>query len=149
VAEIREAATRNFARWPILGDTVGPEFLGAKTWEEELTYLKSYLTNRLGWMDTQFVAAPVPSLAGGMIYATNTLTLAAPGGEVLYTTDGTDPRAPGGAAAPSARTADAPLSLPPAMSVTLTTRTRRDQRWSAPVTLRFMVKPVPTAGAGG
>ncbi|MFM1767767.1 MAG: hypothetical protein RJA22_296 [Verrucomicrobiota bacterium] len=146
---LREAATRNFARWPILGDSVGPEYFVGKTWDEELTYLKGWITNRLGWMDTQFVAAPIASLPGGLIYSTNTLILAAPAGEVFYTTDGSDPRAPGGAVAPGARPADGPLALPPAMSVTLTTRTRRDQRWSAPITLQFMVKPAPTSGAGG
>ena len=125
-----------------------PEFHSAKSWDEELASLKGWMTNRLGWMDTQFVAAPVASLPGGMIYSTNTVTLAATAGDVLYTTDGTDPRAPGGAPSSSARTADAPLTLPPAMSVTLTTRARRDNRWSPPVTLRFMVKPAPTAGAG-
>ena len=43
--------SRNFQRWPVLGEWVWPNnFVGA-TYEQELDYLKDWLRERLHWMD--------------------------------------------------------------------------------------------------
>jgi len=51
VENIGEAVNRNFARWPILGQWVWPNFFVGTTYQEEVDYLKTWITNRLTWMD--------------------------------------------------------------------------------------------------
>lgn len=46
-----EAQQRNYTRWPILGTYVWPnQFVGA-TYTDELTFLKTWIVQRLAWMD--------------------------------------------------------------------------------------------------
>lgn len=52
VAVVREATPRNYARWPILGTYVWPNQFVGNTYEEEIAFLKSWLRERLEWMDT-------------------------------------------------------------------------------------------------
>lgn len=57
VRTLTESQERNFARWDVLGRrTFGnaPDFI-ASTWDEELQYLRSFLTGRLAWMDSQLL----------------------------------------------------------------------------------------------
>jgi len=145
-AQLKEAAARNFERWPILGDSVGPEPFAGKTWEEDLAYLKTWITNRIVWMDAQFVAAPKASIPPGVVSGSNSVVLTAPVGRIYFTTDGTDPRASGGAVSPTAKAWEAPLPL--ASSVTITSRAHKDNRWSSPVSFRYLVQPV-SGNAGG
>jgi hypothetical protein len=54
VAVLEPAVDRNFERWPILGEVVWPNDLGAQnrtTFIEEVTYLKSWIRERTAWMD--------------------------------------------------------------------------------------------------
>ena len=45
--------TNNFARWPVLGAYVWPnDFIGA-TYEQEVDYLKGFISQRLSWLDAQ------------------------------------------------------------------------------------------------
>jgi hypothetical protein len=45
--------TNNFARWPVLGAYVWPNnFIGA-TYEQEIDYLKGFISQRLNWLDAQ------------------------------------------------------------------------------------------------
>lgn len=46
-----DAVKRNFARWPILGQYVWPNYFVGSTYDEEVEYLKVWMTNRLNWMD--------------------------------------------------------------------------------------------------
>ncbi|MDZ7370495.1 MAG: CotH kinase family protein [candidate division KSB1 bacterium] len=46
-----EAQKRNFQRWPVLGVYLWPNFFIGKTFTEEIDYLKSWILNRLEWMD--------------------------------------------------------------------------------------------------
>jgi hypothetical protein len=146
-AVLKEPASRNFNRWPILGEIVEPEHYAGKTYEEELGYLKGWITNRISWMTAQFVAPPVPSDPGGTLSSTNALTLTAPTGEVFFTTDGADPRVSGGGVAASARIYQAPIAV--THSVTVTARTRKDNRWSNPVVVRLVLLRPPLQPAGG
>lgn len=46
-----EAAPRNFQRWPVLGvETYGNAFVG-ETYEEEVNWLKEWVTDRFAWLD--------------------------------------------------------------------------------------------------
>ncbi|MFT4535221.1 MAG: hypothetical protein ACI9P5_002586 [Saprospiraceae bacterium] len=64
-ATIEDARIRNFNRWPILGTYVWPnEFIG-QDYAEELDYLKTWLTDRLEWMDDNMVGFCDPSTSLG------------------------------------------------------------------------------------
>jgi len=51
IAYLGEAITRNFARWPILGQYVWPNYFVGTTYTEEVNDLKTWIRNRLEWMD--------------------------------------------------------------------------------------------------
>ncbi|KAA3620425.1 MAG: T9SS C-terminal target domain-containing protein [Calditrichaeota bacterium] len=55
---LREAQARNFERWPILGKYVWPNAFVGDTWEEDVDFLKNWLTARLEWLDDN-----IPELA--------------------------------------------------------------------------------------
>ncbi|MFT7302416.1 MAG: hypothetical protein ACI8UZ_001253 [Akkermansiaceae bacterium] len=98
-----EATAREFVRWPTLGrDTYAnaPGFRDRLTYQSEVDALKTFLTERFAWMDTQFGPPPVFSLPAGEIASGSQLSLAATGsGQIHFTLDGSDPfSAPSGAA---------------------------------------------------
>ena len=48
--------SNNFARWPVLGAYVWPnKFIGA-THDQEIDYLKGWISNRLAWLDQEIGA---------------------------------------------------------------------------------------------
>jgi len=53
VDTLKEASTRNFTRWPILGEYVWPNYFVGETWEEEIEYLKEWIQARTLWIDQQ------------------------------------------------------------------------------------------------
>ena len=60
------AVDRNFARWPLLGNYIWPNYYVFDTYEEEIDYLKSWTTQRLAWMDSEVLLSldPYPIAAG-------------------------------------------------------------------------------------
>lgn len=60
------AVDRNFARWPLLGNYIWPNYYVFDTYEEEINYLKSWTTQRLAWMDSEVLLSldPYPVAAG-------------------------------------------------------------------------------------
>ncbi|MBR9920656.1 MAG: T9SS type A sorting domain-containing protein [Bacteroidetes bacterium] len=50
-AYIENAQIRNFERWPVLGTYVWPNAYVGDTYEEEVSFLKDWLVERLQWMD--------------------------------------------------------------------------------------------------
>ncbi|WP_266363356.1 CotH kinase family protein [Tellurirhabdus rosea] len=48
---LREPRERNFQRWPVIGQKVWPNYFVGRTYEEEVSFLKTWLRNRLAWMD--------------------------------------------------------------------------------------------------
>ncbi len=48
---LEESQIRNFQRWPILGTFVWPNNFVGSTYAQEVGYLKSWLFDRLNWMD--------------------------------------------------------------------------------------------------
>ncbi len=138
-AVLKEPAARNFERWPIIGQLVGPEHFAGKTYDEDVGYMKDWITNRLAWVNAQFVAPPLPSIAAGT--NTNLLSFSAPSGQIYFTLDGSDPRISGGTASSAARPYQS--SIPVTNNVTVIARAQKDKRWSPPVT----VKLDPTKGS--
>ncbi|WP_258103273.1 CotH kinase family protein [Marinoscillum sp. MHG1-6] len=50
---------RNFARWPVMGNAVWPNTYVGTTYEEEISYLKTWITYRMEWMDQEFDATEI------------------------------------------------------------------------------------------
>lgn len=75
------------------------------------------------------VVAPQFNRHGGNVDAGFVLTMSAPAGEIYYTTDGTDPRLPGGALSGKARRSTGPLVLNENSHVQA--RVRAGAEWSA------------------
>ena len=127
-AQLNEAQARNFKRWRILGRQVWPQYYTGKTYAEEVQYMKNWITQRLNWMDRQFVAGP--QIAPDGTGANRKLTLRAAAGKVYYTTDGSDPRAPGGAISEHAQLYKNPIACAP--GTTVKARVLHGKRWSWP-----------------
>lgn len=53
-----EAKTRNFVRWPVLGVWVWPNYYWGQTYEQEISYLKNWITFRLNWMNQNMIGEP-------------------------------------------------------------------------------------------
>lgn len=106
VEQVRIPQVRNYERWTqglphddrFYGD---PELSG---WEAEIAHLKGWLLARANWIDDQITPAVGFSQSDGFLQPGTEVELIIddPGAEVYYTVDGTDPRDPGGEAAPTA-----------------------------------------------
>jgi hypothetical protein len=53
-----ESKTRNFEKWPVLGEWVWPNWFVGQTYQEEILYLKSWVINRLAWLDQNMIGQP-------------------------------------------------------------------------------------------
>jgi len=103
VAGLEDAAERNFAAWPGLLANASPGFPSPVTadWEGQVDYIKQWTSDRMLWIDSQFVAKPT-LVDGGVVAPGAEVTVGGAVGSIYYTTDGTDPRLPGGGVNPSA-----------------------------------------------
>ena len=52
---LEEAQSRNFERWPTLGEYVWPNDFIGETYEEEVLFMKNWLLQRLDWMDENMI----------------------------------------------------------------------------------------------
>jgi len=55
VETLSNAQVRNFERWQVLGNYVWPNNFVGQTYEEEIDFLKNWLTQRLDWMDANTI----------------------------------------------------------------------------------------------
>lgn len=51
---ISEAKDRNYTRWPILGQKIWPNYYVGSTYNQELTWMKDWITKRLTFLDQQW-----------------------------------------------------------------------------------------------
>jgi hypothetical protein len=118
--QVRRAEPREALRWSSLSTrprsgTVtisGYSYAFPGTYQGEVDFLKQWYKDRLNFMDGNFLARPVFSGNGGPITAGFPLAISAPAGATLYyTTNGLDPRLPGGGIAPAARVYSSPIAL--------------------------------------
>ncbi len=58
---LAEAQARNFDKWPILGEYVWPNGMVYNTYGQEIQALKSFITNRLNWMDANMLGECNPA----------------------------------------------------------------------------------------
>jgi len=108
-ALLHEAQARNFERWDTLGQSVDYNPSGWRdrdTYQKEVDWLKTWLEDRLAWMDQAIAheraALPpvfqidgIPHNADGAVQSDSTLRISSEQGTVYYTLDGSDPRLPG------------------------------------------------------
>jgi len=123
--QARQAQIRNVARWSGTGSGTTPRSGTASVngyshtfsggYQGELNFLKRWLADRVDFIDTNFLRAPVFSGNGGAITSGFPLSIIAtnvrPNTTTYYTRNGTDPRLPGGAINPAASFAAAPINL--------------------------------------
>ena len=69
VVDMGESINRNFLRWPVLGIYLWPNFHVFDTYEEEVLYLKSWISQRLSWMDSQILQLELEKNNGLFEYA--------------------------------------------------------------------------------
>ena len=100
VEELEEAQQRNFSRWTALnpGGITGINFAepGLSGWEREVSHLRGWLDARTQWIDDQFLGRPLLGQNSGVVDPGFELVMTAPEGQIYFTIDGSDPRAPGG-----------------------------------------------------
>lgn len=150
--ELLEAQERDLDRW---GQT--PRFGGFRG---EVIHLKDWFSQRIDFIDSQFVAPPMLDPAGGVIQPGTELTIHAPNNStVYYTLDGTDPRLPGGGVSPSAKVYSEPISFtsktrvttrvfdPGHQSLTGPNNPPLSSKWSGPATALFSEFPPASAAA--
>ncbi len=51
VTTLGPAIDRNFERWPVLGEKLWPNYYVGETYEDEITWLKDWIGERLTWVD--------------------------------------------------------------------------------------------------
>ena len=139
--ELREAQPRQVKRW-------GVQPRGG-SYQAEINLMKSWLSNRVDFIDQQLTQPPRLDRAGGRVASGFRLTLtAATNATIYYTLNGSDPRLPQGEVSSNAVAYTGPIPLP--ASVRVVARARDPNRhqtggpqsstpWSGPVTARFVV----------
>ena len=125
--QIQEAQPRDSAKWGRIS---------ANGWRTEINSLKTWLTTRAGWMDSQFRAPPTFSPSPGLITPGFVFTLRGGTGSIYYTLDGSDPRAPGGATSANATRYTRSVSLAETARVVARSRVSSTD-WSPPVSGTF------------
>ncbi len=134
---LAEAQARNYKRWRILGEHVWPNNFVGQSYDEEIDYLKQWVEKRYRWIDGQFLRAPALSPPAGPLERGAKVEIKARRGEVYYTLDGTDPRAPGGEPSGTAKTYRGSIALD--QSAKIVCRMRQEGRWSPPTRAAFTV----------
>lgn len=137
--ELEEAQERNFAKWRLVNGNEG--------WRRELAQLKSWVSRRLEWFDGESVAQPNPSVGGGIVETGTTISFSGEEVQFYVTTDGADPRMPGGNVAPSAKILlpDENLVIEKSLMVSARARMegRREVLWSPLFRGVYLVGEVP------
>ena len=102
--------------------------------------MKIWAKDRIAWLDQQAPLAPRASKNSGRVAAGTKVTLTPNGssGDIYYTLDGSDPRAPGGAKSKAARKYDGPITIKE--GTRLMARLRRGQGWSGPLVADFTTR---------
>ncbi len=125
-AQVRPEEPREVSRWssltaPRSGRTTinGYTYVFPGTYDGEVAFLKQWYSDRLSFIDTNFVAKPVYSDVDGAILPGTTLTMTTTdtNATIFYTTDGSDPRLPGGGVEAGAFVYTGPLPLTTNVSI--------------------------------
>src|SRR5206468_3344230 len=89
-------------------------FGSVREYDNEVRWASVWYSNRLDFIDTNFLARPTLSRPDGAVTNGYMVTLSPatqPGTTIFYTLDGTDPRSPGGGILPNALSSSGPIDL--------------------------------------
>ncbi|MBN1442731.1 MAG: CotH kinase family protein, partial [Planctomycetes bacterium] len=136
--EIRQAAIRDQAKWN-----------QTTNWLADVTHLRTWLTNRILWIDSQFARPPSffhdgvqidpRTIAREIVAPGYEVTVTAPAGTIFCTLDGSDPRLAGGGLSPIAQQYTAPIAVD--ANSRLVARARiSTTNWSAPAAATFVTE---------
>ncbi|MFZ1518680.1 MAG: CotH kinase family protein [Ignavibacteriaceae bacterium] len=53
-----ESSIRNFEKWPVIGVRVWPNYFVGQTYQQEIDYLKNWISFRLNWMNLNMIGEP-------------------------------------------------------------------------------------------
>ncbi|MBI5691401.1 MAG: CotH kinase family protein [Verrucomicrobia bacterium] len=106
-AGLTTAAARDAGRWPDNASPYG-------SYAAQVARLKTWLAQRAEWIDQQFLAAPTVTSSGS-----NLIFTPAPGAQLAYTLDGSDPRSLGGDIAPNATVSASAVTVPAGSNIHL------------------------------
>ena len=122
---LAEAAVRNFTKWNNLSQN-GPGFSSpsTQTWEQQIDFIKQWLTTRTEWIDDQFPLVPQLTPGSGAAFPADGEITVQSDELFYYTTDGSDPRLPGGGVNPNT------LILPPSIGEVPVTFFARENEWA-------------------
>src|SRR6266480_518519 len=140
-AYLNESQIRNYQKWHILGTYVWPNCYIGRTYQDEINWMKQWITGRINWIDSNFTPAPALSSAGGPIRPGFTLSITAPKGVIYCTLDGTDPRSPGGGLNPQAASYSSAITL--SANARVVARARNGVAWSPPAVGTFVASTPP------
>ncbi len=151
-AQVEEAIVAESARW---GDNRRAKpYTRDEEWVAERDrLLNTFFPTRTEFMIQQFrerglypsVDVPTLNQRGGIVPSNFAVEVTAPEGTVYYTTDGSDPRLPGGEVNPQALQYTAPFRL--IDSATVRFRVLDGDQWSAVDDASFIVDSVPASAA--
>lgn len=143
-ALLNEAQARNFRRWRVLGRNVWPNAFVGQSFDDEVSFLKQWIRQRIEWIDQEFILPPSFSIRGGMVNHGVKLELRARTGKVYYTLDGSDPRASGGAVSRAAKPYKSSIVIDDATTVFC--RATDGTRWSYPAVSKFVIGKPASVG---
>jgi hypothetical protein len=139
---LAEAEARDNKKWQTLGVYVWPNQFIGKTYPEEINWMKDWVSARVEWMDSQFLATPTFSQAGAQLPTGFQLTITGPpGAAVYYTQDSSDPRLPNGDMNSSALLYQGPIAIN--SNTRVRARAFQDAIWSARKDGSYLIGPQP------
>lgn len=112
--DLKEAQKRNLAKW-----NQRPRSAYGGTYQGEVNHMKTWLSQRISFMEQQFVDPPESDRQAGYIEPGTLISLKSKeGGKIYYTLDGTDPRRTGGSVASKAILYAKPININESVLVT-------------------------------
>ena len=149
--ELKEAQKRDLAKW-----NRRPRSAYGGTYQGEVNHMKTWLSQRISFMEQQFVDPPGANQPAGYLESGTLVTLKSrEGGKIYYTLNGTDPRRSGGQVATKAILYAKPIKINEGVLVTARVykTTHRSltgsnnppltSKWSGPLTHFYSVTPPP------
>jgi hypothetical protein len=104
-------------------------------WTNRLGRMKSWLQARADWIDSNYLAPPLFVQEGGNVPDGFPVAIISTNGVLYFTTDGSDPRAPGGAVAGAAQAYQEPVAI--RAPTRLLARIKNGTNWSGLATAVF------------
>jgi len=153
--ELKNAQKRNLTKW-----NQRPRSAYGGTYQGEVNHMKTWLAQRMSFMEKQFVDPPESDKPAGYAKPGTLVSLKSKeGGKIYYTLDGTDPRrAGGGVAAKAVLYRNTPIKITDSTlliarvyktshrGLTGSNNPPLSSKWSGPLTQFYSIAPSPVAG---